>query len=424
MRWFCAVALGICLACDAAVEVSGSPAGPQTEGQFSAHWWISESSPVVLGIVVDDVDDAQGEEARAQLLTDLQDALEGMLRDNSSRLLDPGRFEPIDVRIALAFPSYLEDSDEPQPLRFVSWTDEPELRWHEDYRHAEDIDRLVDRVRQVAQDNVQPAADTYRPIEGLHALTRRLYATFCASFSEPGVFDDVPVIEANAPLDGYGIHLAVLTGRDDVDTPLGLSWDNLNYIEDLHANGYVGCYPSYHASATTSAGDIVRLTALVHEMEDSGVPIYPYNLQGSNNPLWLTGGEGRYPHCNASPYGQDIDGSWLCKHEVLTDTESCDESRGWRNPVNAAGERVATFETPEGQTLPVRVCEIDQLKGAARERCETDFECQDCTPGWCIPTLPELRPNECSVATTPLWQFRFVGPSNPIHGMHRISCME
>ncbi|HEX2881762.1 MAG TPA: hypothetical protein VHO25_19690 [Polyangiaceae bacterium] len=73
--------------------------------------------------------------------------------------------------------------------------------------------------------------------------------------------------------------------------------------------------------------------------------------------------------------------------------------------------------------LPLDVCEIDQLMGIDRERCETDFECPDCTPGWCIPTLPELRPNECSIDTTPLWQFRFVGPSNPVHGMHRISCM-
>jgi hypothetical protein len=370
---------------------------------------------MVLGIVVDDVDDARGEEVRAQFITDLRAAVSALLRESASLPIDPGRFEPIDIRVVLAFPSYQDGTPTGMP-RFVSWVDEPELRWHADYRRPEDIDTLVDRVQRVVDHNVQPPNDTYRPLETLNELTRRVYATFCASFSEPGLFDDVRPIEANAPLDGYGLQLTVLTGRDDVDTPFGLSWHGLNYIEDFQNDRYVGCYPTYRVQATASAGDIVRLNALVQDMDQAGVPIYPYNLQRQDNPLWLTGGHGLRPKCHEWPYGQDAHGNWLCKYEVIVDAERCDETRGWRDPT------VATTPDPRDGT-GLRVCEVDQLAGTGRERCETDFECQDCAPGWCIPTLPELRPNECSIATTPWWQFRLVGASNAPDARHRVTCM-
>lgn len=424
------LALGLCLGCDSAVEVSGSPAGPEAQGQFTASGWHSAYGPMVLGIVVDDVDDAQGEEARTQFVTDLKDALTGILRESSSQPIDPGRFEPIDIRVVLAFPSF-GDLSVSNKLRFVSWVDHPDLHWHEDYRRAADIDRVVYRAQQVLQAHLQPLGSydpsaehneqlktpvSYMPIGALRALTKRLYATFCPSFFEPGTFDGSPAMEHDAPPDEYSLYLTLYTGRDDFNTPFGWpGWEQLGYVSDNQAGQFMGCFPLYGIRATTSAGDLSRLRVLADEIQQADLPINVYDLQRSSNPLWLVGGEGWRSKCSELPYDQDENGNWLCKYEVIVDAERCDEARGWRDSVNP------TLDPRDSAGL--RVCEVHQLVGADRERCETDFECQDCTPGWCIPTLHELRPNECSVATTPWWQFRLVGPSNAPEGRHRVTCM-
>ena len=78
------------------------------------------------------------------------------------------------------------------------------------------------------------------------------------------------------------------------------------------------------------------------------------------------------------------DGSVNCRtFAIATGNEPCSSQLGWVDPLVP----VEPFaHDPPG----TRYCEVTQLKGAARDSCETDLNCSDCTPGFCYTRVPEL----------------------------------
>jgi hypothetical protein len=70
------------------------------------------------------------------------------------------------------------------------------------------------------------------------------------------------------------------------------------------------------------------------------------------------------------------------------------------------GVRTARVEhTANGDT---RVCEIQQLDGAALTSCQSTLACTDCQPGWCATTVPELVSDKYCIPGTHYPPFRFV----------------
>src|SRR5690606_7974695 len=85
--------------------------------------------------------------------------------------------------------------------------------------------------------------------------------------------------------------------------------------------------------------------------------------------------------------------------------QSCESAgRGWLDPRDANGQRVARTETDQQGTY--RVCEIPQLEGDALESCREDPTCEGCGSGWCQSSV--VLGDTCTPGEIPA-RIRFTG---------------
>lgn len=83
--------------------------------------------------------------------------------------------------------------------------------------------------------------------------------------------------------------------------------------------------------------------------------------------------------------------------------QECDESLGWRE---TSLQSDALEQWAKGVTSDFRICEVAQLEGAALSSCQNELSCADCTPGFCITSVPELV-SDCSHLAPFPWSLRF-----------------
>lgn len=125
--------------------------------------------------------------------------------------------------------------------------------------------------------------------------------------------------------------------------------------------------------------------------------------------------------CISEPPITLADGQAACRILAYADPSlTCPRELGWLDPKDIGGERKPLLAPdPANEHLGERrVCEIEQLSEQALRSCQTDIDCEDCVPGWCLrKPFTELswdwRAQQCAHdAGWNLMQMRLVNGSN------------
>ncbi len=306
------IGLVACAAC-------GGDGGDDSLPARHAHAWIEEAwapAPVRLDAVLA-VDDAAGVAFRQAVLAGLRRSLGDHLELQG--FPDPAMWVPLDVRVALVFPS----RDGAQ--RFA---DEPALHLVRDDAHPADLDALVDAVAAQLAAHPAPPGAPYRLLEAL---------------SEVEVDGSWPIV-------------ALASLRDD-ESPLAAT----AYAPRPESFRLSAIVPS--AACDAGSIDLPRIAAF---MDGAWLPdVHPWPCVASSladdglvSKLHV---DGARQWCPSRPIAVDPDGRAQCR--VVVDTDDCDPARGWHEV--------------DGR------CEVLQLEGAARDACRHTLACEGCGSGWC-----------------------------------------
>jgi hypothetical protein len=388
----------LALACGEAK--SSAPAKPSEEPGLYID--VSPPFPELFVVVADDRADAADLRATVARTFEQWDALNAQATSSCQLPYDPAAFHPVDRSLLVVHPS--ADPGE----RYTTSADLPSLTWRTDQRTDAQNTTWSDAVT-AALEPKSPDAGAFAALDSIQRTVAVLDGT-----SEPAS-DEESRLAAFAPYEFKDVFMAV--GHEDESNgdpaSFAVGWT------DFTLPGAV-----ILPAATTP-----RAPGGCWDSSVNDTPRYAAWRSGQTMDVghWPCSDETFFPPYVADCFGGncinftpviDPDGSARCTVTAMVENDGpCDPAFGWLDPVGPSGTRAPKVVKEEG--VERRVCEIQQLTGAALASCVTSLECEDCEPGWCATQVPDLL--DCSEGTPN--PFRFVGGSDSAaFGTARISC--
>jgi hypothetical protein len=380
------VAFG-CMSC------SGSNYGdaPGASGsQLSFELALPGASQNTIAAVVDDT--PPGAQLRKQLAPAF-DAFEAWLEAASLPpgvgIRDPAVWLPIDRSVVITHPSAGAGA------RFSSPATDPALRWRENNQSSAGRAAWLTAVRQALE--AQPAAvgAPFQALAAFHDTSTLLHGTRQpATVEEQSLLAALPDTAEDAPY----IPVSVAVATEDESSGAASQY------MDQQPDALIVPAANPATAGPTGACVPVREGATPrYEGWTVSKQLWPCVAPA----LFTTESSDSVPRCLSRPLAMLANGQAACVASVsYHGTEPCPADHGWLDPVGPNGVRAARVD--HSATGDTRVCEVQQLDGAALASCQSSLACTDCQPGWCATTVPELIPDKDCAPGAHYPPFRFV----------------
>ncbi len=311
-----------------------------------------QAVPETWLFVVDDRDDAEGEALRAHLS---EAFLDGEMQMSGSCRSDPAVPNPRDRIAVLALPSA-------SGTRLIS-AGEFELRSH----RASETDLADWALAVFSRLDQNLTADPENPFRWLATLSDSAF--LLQGLRSPESAEESSLVSSLARSE-VTVIVAASAHEDQSEGSVSsylldaAKADDAPVVADLVLPGLggVGCQQPSSATPRLSAWVAASGPAL-------GRPSY-----------WTSDEFCPLSRLKADCVARCLDPSAgaTCRLFVTAEVEKCPEELGWQDVAGGALE--------DGR----RECEVRELQGSDRDRCEHDLFCTDCPPGYCFTEVPEL----------------------------------
>ncbi|HXK20556.1 MAG TPA: hypothetical protein VNG33_22250 [Polyangiaceae bacterium] len=355
--------LGLALGCGNGSSFSGADSAGQVRQGSELVLIPARGVPHVVLIAVDDAATTDARAFRSTLATDFREnylASRAVANQSCAPPRDPAALPPVQEYAIVLAPSATGD----QAAR--SFATDPSLAWLADERLDADAAAWSNAVAQAIEATETPEPGSYEPVALLEHWTKLLgHEALPVGELEQAIVDALPQHVDVEPF--------LASPRAD-DIPQPATDDRLT--PKTNCDPGAPCVQSLQSSKPDS-----KLFAS-HLIADCR------------------------PRCMDSPARDEASGAVECRLLVVSyRSDDCASTPGWSETTLAVPE----LKELVGDSPGYRTCEITQLEGAALDACVNDFDCKDCTPGFCATRVPLLL-EDCSrdVPSTP-WPFRFPG---------------
>ena len=328
----------------------------------------------VLVLAVDDEPTAAAAAIRAATGSALKPTIEKLFTASLSGL-DTDWLRS-DLRVVIVHPSTAGAA------RAVGPSDDPSVALVTENASTADVYALADSAARAIDGTVAAAGAPYSLLEAT-ALTLELLA----GARSPADAHEVSLL---ASIGNPGeLALVVATSRDDASVG---SVDSYAWWTPGPPSGvaFSTVFSSLTAGSDTCDGALApstRLAAWVVVARDAGVPFDVFGAQCEA--VQETGfdelfGDGSALFCLPAPPVVRADGSPACLvSATFADDAPCASRPGMLDPMDPDGVRRPRSGSADAGP-PGRMCEIDELEGAAATACSETTTCAACTAGWCV----------------------------------------
>lgn len=365
--------------------------------QLTFELFVPGVSQDTLAAVVDDT--SAGAPLRQQLAPAF-DTFEAWL-DAGQSTRDPAVWLPIDRSVVIAHPSATAGA------RFSSPATDPALRWRENNQSSAGRAAWLTAVHQALEAQPAAAGAPFQALAAFHDTIALLHGTRPpATVEEASLLAELP----NNPNDAPYIPVSVAVATED-ESPGAAG----QYTDEQPDSLIVPAANPATAAPTQACVPVHEGATPRYAGWTTTEQLWPCSAPTLFSTYFSDGST----RCLLRPLAMLASGQVACVASVsYLGTAPCPVDHGWLDPMGSSGVRAPRVDhSANGDT---RVCEIQQLDGAALASCQSSLACTDCQPGWCATTVPELvHDNDC-VPGTHYPPFRFVlggsAPPDPTQG--------